>query len=265
MTRAVRCKICDDSATYIFSKKVLGKYDVQYFRCTNCFFVQTEEPHWLEESYANAITSLDLGLVYRNLLLAPVVEAVIAKWYDPNKKFVDFGGGYGMFVRMMRDKGYDFYRQDKFCENLFAKHFDVEDLQGVNKFEMLTSFEVFEHLANPLEGIREMINYSRNIMFSTELIPDNISIADWYYISPHVGQHISFYHYRTLQELARIFKLNVYSNGSTLHLLTERKLSQSMFRLMTRPKAARAFNMLFSRRSSLLMSDHDAVKKKLYE
>jgi len=34
-----------------------------------------------------------------------------------------------VYVRLMRDEGYNFYRQDVYCENIFAKSFDVEDLK----------------------------------------------------------------------------------------------------------------------------------------
>ena len=66
----MNCKICDNNTNPIFKTKVLNKYDVEYFKCTQCSFIQTEKPYWLDESYSNAITQLDIGLANRNYDLA---------------------------------------------------------------------------------------------------------------------------------------------------------------------------------------------------
>jgi hypothetical protein len=54
---------------------------------------------------------------------------------------------------MMRDKGFNFYLHDTFCNNLFAKHFDISDLPNYNSFDLLTAFEVFEYLENPIDEL----------------------------------------------------------------------------------------------------------------
>ena len=61
------CKICSAETTFIFNGKILNKYNINYFRCPNCDFIQTENPYWLEEAYGSAISSLDIGLVGRNI------------------------------------------------------------------------------------------------------------------------------------------------------------------------------------------------------
>jgi len=49
------CNICKNN-TSIFSRvKILNKYDVKYFYCDYCGFIQTEEPYWLEEAYKEPI------------------------------------------------------------------------------------------------------------------------------------------------------------------------------------------------------------------
>jgi hypothetical protein len=93
--------------------KALNKYDVEYFRCGSCGFIQTEEPYCLDEAYSSAICDLDLGSVSRAVLGSKLTEGVILAAFDCNAKFVDYGAGYGIFVRMMRDDGFDFYWNDK--------------------------------------------------------------------------------------------------------------------------------------------------------
>jgi len=45
----MNCKICSSNSSHIFSHDVLKKYNVKYFKCENCGFIQTENPYWLEE------------------------------------------------------------------------------------------------------------------------------------------------------------------------------------------------------------------------
>lgn len=103
LSNAVLCRICSQPALPWAVARVLGKHDVQYFRCGNCGFTQTETPYWLEEAYVDAINNSDIGLVSRNLVASKISIAVINAFFNPSAKFLDYGGGYGLFVRLMRD------------------------------------------------------------------------------------------------------------------------------------------------------------------
>jgi hypothetical protein len=47
-----------------FRHTVLRKYDVQYFQCGGCGFLQTETPYWLDEAYSSAIVTADTGICF---------------------------------------------------------------------------------------------------------------------------------------------------------------------------------------------------------
>lgn len=265
----MNCKICQSPSQPLFNTKVLKKYDVQYYKCTSCSFIQTEKPYWLEEAYGSAITKLDVGLIYRNLELSKTLERILLqKHFNPNGKFIDYGGGYGMYVRLMRDKGFDFYRQDNYCENIFAEYFDIDDLQSTEKFELLTSFEVFEHLANPEDEIKTMLTLSDSIFFSTELQPGNSPAQpeDWWYFVPETGQHIAFYTVKALQHLADHFSLNFYTNGVNLHLFTKKTFAENPFITKRLSKIDRIKNRIFPpknavvKMNSLMTADFNYIK-----
>ena len=225
-----KCPICSNKLELMFTGLVLNKYECSYFKCEYCGFVQTEEPYWLEEAYSLAIANTDIGLVSRNIYNSTLLERIILQNFSPNATFLDYAGGYGMLVRMMRDIGFNFYRQDRYCENLFAVGFDVEDTI-ISQFELLSAFEVFEHLVNPVQDLRNMFKFSDNILFSTELIPNCRiqSQSEWWYFAPHSGQHISFYTSKSLQLLADINKCYYYSDNISLHMFTKKKLKNDPF------------------------------------
>ena len=118
------CRICSFSAQEVFSSNLLNKYIVKYFQCSKCGYVQTETPFWLEEAYAKSINDSDTGMMMRSLWHRNVASTLIYLFFDKNGKFLDYGGGYGVFVRLMRDIGFDYYWQDKYRENLFAQGFE---------------------------------------------------------------------------------------------------------------------------------------------
>lgn len=250
----MRCRICSAQLGYFAQAEILGKYPIGYFRCTSCGFIHTEEPYWLDESYSDVITGSDIGLVSRNLKLAVKTQAILATWFDPSKIFLDFAAGYGLLVRLMRDAGYDFRWYDRYCPNLLTKGFEA-DLSGACKFELITAFEVFEHMQEPLHEIEAMARHSRNILFSTEIIPNNIPKPEswWYYGLEH-GQHISFYSLKTLQIMADSLSLNFYTDGHSLHLFTEKRLPSALFKLSSCRIMAQLVTSLF-RRKTLLLDD----------
>jgi len=94
-----------------------------------------------------------------------------------------------------------------------------------NDGRKLTSFESFEHFGAPMTDIQEMFSISKNLIFTTNLLPKIIPKPDewWYYGLEH-GQHISFYSEKTLKYLASKFNLHLISKGN-LHILSEKKLN----------------------------------------
>jgi hypothetical protein len=268
------CKICNTKSVEFLRSLVLKKFDVTYFKCPSCGFIQTENPYWLKEAYGSAITQLDIGLVSRNLYYSNLLESFYDRGlFNDKGVYLDYAGGYGLFVRLMRDKGFDFYRQDVYCENIFANHFDLNDLQKKIKFDGVTAFEVFEHLVDPLVGIREMFEYGDILIFSTELQPEGfLTPESWWYFTPETGQHISFFSTESLLRIAELEKINLYSNNHNLHIFSRHPLPFDPFE---NPKTSfihklekRIYNKFFLRkrkqsRESLLLKDFNFIKGKI--
>lgn len=257
----MNCKICG-SISYDFADgKIINKYSIKYYQCGHCGFTQTEEPYWLDETYAQPNNDSDTGVIRRNIVTATISRAIIFAFFNPSARFVDYGGGYGMFVRLMRDYGFAFYRVDKYCQNLFAKGFDLEEPVG-DPLELLTAFEVFEHFSNPSANFDELLKISANILIRTELIPTtNPKPEEWWYYGLDHGQHISFYTVQSLRHLANRNGLNLYTNQRNFHLFTKKKISELFFRFLCRHQISSIFNF-FNRRTSLIAEDFKSITGK---
>jgi hypothetical protein len=201
---------------------------VTYFCCSHCGFIQTEEPYWLEEAYSKAISIADTGIMSRNLINANNLLYFINFIHCQYDMCMDFGGGHGILTRIMRDYGYDFYHYDKYADNLYAQGFEAN---MNNKYKLITAYESFEHFTTPLIEIEKLIEMSDVLLFSTSLIPSSHPlIKDWWYYSPSIGQHISFYTLKTLQIIAEKFHLQLLSNNNELHILSKSPIRKDFFK-----------------------------------
>lgn len=257
----MKCKVCTQNSEFFSEGVILEKHKIKYYKCDNCGFIQTEEPYWLDESYSDVINRSDVGYVTRNLLYSKYTKLIIFAFFNSKRKFIDYGSGYGLFVRLMRDYGLDYYWEDKYCENIFVKDF-VADKPEKN-YELLTAFEVFEHVVEPIHDIKEMLKFSDSIFFSTYLIPNNYPKPnEWWYYALDTGQHISFYSLKTMHYIAKENDLNFYSNGRNLHLLTKKRILALFFKLITFYPVMVLLNPIF-RKKSLKDKDYQDVLKKI--
>lgn len=225
------CNICGDVNDKLHKARILNKYEIQYFSCPSCGFTQTEDTYWLDEAYSEALSASDTGVMARNLFFARTTKVILFLLGKRQGRYLDFGGGYGIFTRLMRDQGFDFYWYDKYAQNLVARGFEG-DIGGGQKYDAITSFENFEHFASPLEEIEKILKLSDFIIFSTELMPADLPRPEdwWYYCLEH-GQHISLFSLKSLNYIAEKNGINLISDGKGLHIFSKQKISSRIFLL----------------------------------
>lgn len=249
------CRICHQKATFVMTGLLREQYTIDYFECTYCGFVQTEQPYWLEEAYSTAINDSDTGLLQRNLYNVKNVIVILKLLKKLQGTVVDYAGGYGLLVRLLRDYGVNAYWYDKYCENLFAKGFDFNT--EIANIDLLTAFEVFEHLVAPDVELAKMFNLTPSIFFSTLIIPTPTPRPeDWWYYGLNHGQHIGFYRVKTLQYLAKKHNKQLITDGIGFHLLTDKKINKQLFSMLI--KYSFIFARVFKRSLvSKTFSDHE--------
>ena len=96
----------------------------------------------------------------------------------------------------------------------------------------ITFFYFNGNIYHSVDEIENMLKISKNILFSTELLPNPIPKPDewWYYGLDH-GQHISFYSQKTFEYLAKKYSLN-YINLGGMHLFTTKKISNLQLKIL---------------------------------
>ncbi len=228
--------------------------------CAGCGFLQVRDPHWLAQAYDQAIAALDTGLVARNLGIAGRLEGLLPLLGAARGPYLDQGGGLGLLVRLMRDRGFDFRWADAHAENSLARGFELVPGEPCIA---VTAIEVLEHLRDPLDFISGTLAAAgtRTLIFTTELYAGEPP-QDWWYYAEDTGQHIAFYRSDTLAAIAGRLGLTLLSHRG-LHMLTDRAISPRAFRwhggrpgqLMARLRPARR---------SLTEADHAALSELLW-
>jgi hypothetical protein len=248
------CKLCGSATEPFGELTVLGRYRAHYGRCTMCGYVAVERPEWLEEAYADhAIAALDTGIVMRNLWLADAVDALLRWRFRNVRTALDYGAGTGLFVRLLRDRGHDFRWADPHCENLFALGFEVDETA---ELDLVTCFEVAEHLTDPLPTFRQLTERAPVLIFSTELLPARANRpGEWHYYAPETGQHVGFFTEASLRGMANKLGRHFASDGRMLHAFTREPLNPRWLRAVSKQRRARRMLKLLRKRPPLTWRD----------
>jgi len=227
-------------------------------RCLSCATAWMVEPDWLDWAYSRAISALDTGVVLRNELLRPVVLGLASFVFNSDGPFLDFGGGHGLFARMMRDVGLDYFSEDPYADNLFC---DLGASRRVpDHLRMITCFEVLEHLREPHDVLAGLFERTSVVLASTEVLSSRALDPEWWYFGWEGGQHILFLSEAGLDSLARKVGANRISVGS-LHLFFRGDLAVWKARLVMKlGRWLLPYVFLRMKFKSLVQDDFEAIR-----
>jgi hypothetical protein len=257
MSKTSKCRLCGGDGEESFSKLLLQKHTVRYYKCHSCEYLYTEEPHWLDEAYSTAMALTDTGVLVRSMQITSILT--FFAWLSGlvHLRGIDIGGGHGLLVRFLRDAGLDHYWSDPIAENLFAKGFDASPEVD---YGLMTVIEVLEHVYNPVDFLLSSTSRYRPqcIIATTQLLPCAVPPHDWNYYQFSTGQHIGFFSERSLGVLAERIGyrfttkrgLHVFSNNPRHHALLP--IATSRLHRIARPMLTRVLK-------SRTLPDHDAL------
>ena len=217
---AIACRLCGGQTAFQFTGVVLNKHQVGYWRCAVCHCLQTDAPHWLDESYRTVHSATDTGMAARTWQMAQTTSLLLRlAGVGPNTPCIDWGGGNGLFCRTMRDQAYHFVTDDKYADAFYCIGFTRDDW-GLAASDVVTSFEVFEHLPDPRIQLEEIVKLDPKIwIFSTQLYA--AQDQSWSYLSPELGRHVFFYSHAGLSRFAEEHGYQ-FIRGRDMHMFLKR-------------------------------------------
>lgn len=212
-------KSCSDTTGSFFG---LSGIPIYYNLCDECHFCFAPEfANWQIQDFKDKIYNEEYILVDPSYVDdRPKNNARMIFNTFPeigNKiKHLDFGGGDGLLSRILQESGWDSKSFDPFVdENL--------EVSSLGKFDIITSFEVFEHVPDVNELIKNLsslLAHNGIIIFSTLVSDGNIipcNRLNWWYASPRNG-HISLFSKKSLGLLGEKEKFNFTSAPDGTHI-----------------------------------------------
>lgn len=195
---------------------------IYYRRCGACEYTWAPEfREWPDQDFLNYIYNEDYIHVDPDYLtVRPEGNAAsVAKLFGHERariRHLDYGGGNGSLSSLLAQQGWDTTSYDPFPG-------DGTSAESLGKFNLITSFEVFEHVPDPnilMASLRMLMDDSEClVLFSTLASEGNIvprGRLNWWYASPRNG-HISLFSIRSLAVLAEKYGLGFRSFNATTH------------------------------------------------
>jgi len=200
----------------------LSGIPIYYRRCPACAFTFTTAfDDWPPATFRQHIYNENYIAVDPDYAeLRPTNNArFVAETFHATRaslRILDYGGGTGLFARLLREQHFDACTYDPFSDSS-----EINQLP-VDRFDLITCFEVMEHVPNPrptVEQILSLLTEQGAILFSTLLQPENFESLGlaWWYASPRNG-HVSLYSRTALEQLFAPHGLTVVSLTEGIHL-----------------------------------------------
>lgn len=216
----VLCKVCASACEGRFELLLQRRYHATLYRCPECLFEFVDDPTWLQKSFDHRLNSMDVGSVDRSLLVAQFLLGLTMACRSKSWKILDVGGGDGLLVRYLRDRGTD----ARFTDPFSVPVYDVGPMiKSSDQFELGVMSEVALHLADPVNSFRSVLNHCERLLFTAVIPPDPLP-RDWWYLMPNTGQHVSFYRVSTIERIAFELGCHWCSDGKFFHYISRKPI-----------------------------------------
>ncbi|CCQ91311.1 hypothetical protein NITGR_620008 [Nitrospina gracilis 3/211] len=191
---APECRICQAPSPEFY------RDDRTFHKCPQCWYIFTN--HLPADEVAEGHYKMQWGDQTEDMFKgqADGVLQILSEMGIPHQRLLDFGSGSGALTRELQSRGFDVTALDP------MEHGFLNKQNYAQPFDAVIAVEVIEHLPNPLEEIRNIVNVmvpEGVAVFTTGMTTPFIEQPDaalqfgnwWYKDDP---THIGFFCERTL-------------------------------------------------------------------
>jgi hypothetical protein len=191
---------------------------VEYYICNNCNHLYAPDIcKWNKKKFKQNIYNKKYAICdpdYKEVRPKESFEFLIKEFGENSIaiRHLDYGGGNGKLSKLMNKFG---VRSTNF------EPFSKKNNLPIKKFNLITAFEVFEHVPDPnitMQHVSKLIENSGIFIVSTQLNDKHINDKGnltWWYASPRNG-HISLFSKKSIGLLAKKhnFNFKILKNGN---------------------------------------------------
>ena len=270
-TDCIDCRLCGKSAEFSFIQTATDGDEVKCYKCSSCLSLQTEVPYWINDCYADTsgadtdqLPDQDTWAAERTGFCCVAVYFIwkLAGLSEVKDKLLDWGGGPGLLVRMLRDIGIDAYNDDKYIKNHFASGFGRADN---DRYNFITAFEVFEHFTNPKSDLELIFALQPSLLLmSTGIYTDQG--PEWPYLGGAKSQHVFFYSEKALEHIGNQYNYHVVRLPKQMRLFVRQPISKvrlGIIRYILGRTHLAEILFALPRKKSLASQDNQMIRKML--
>jgi 2-polyprenyl-3-methyl-5-hydroxy-6-metoxy-1,4-benzoquinol methylase len=224
-----QCQVCNNESTYVdsidfntYSGGIFGEPSgslISYYKCKYCGFAfASEMQNWSDDQFHKLVYNTEYAQIdpdhsyVRPAANAEFLNEIFSTCIS-EISHLDYGGGNGTMTNILNASGWNSTTYDKFYHN--------SKLKSEKCFNLITAFEVFEHVPNIPELMDDLLQYLQLdgvILFSTLINDKKITNPlTWWYACPRNG-HISLFSTVSLNIIASVYDLEYKKITNNLHI-----------------------------------------------
>ena len=191
------CKICSSETELWYDKQ----FNINYYHCNNCQFISMDDNNIVSKESEKEVYDLHNNSYenegYLNMFRG-FIDASIIPFASEGKTALDFGSGPEPVLAQLLGKEY------KYKLDIYDLYYSPKKVYENNKYDLITSTEVIEHISNPLEYFelfKSLLNKDGILGLMTLFHhEDKTHFMDWHYRRDTT--HISFFTPKTMDYIA---------------------------------------------------------------